>query len=243
MANTYTYADALNFIRSQVPSVAEEQKASAMCNIGTNLIWNAFDWRETVAELPPFWLSPNVQDYGAPFTAVPADFLGLREAQLVDIFSVPPVKTPLKVLRFLEDTHVPALPHAISYEPSQSSFRVFPRVPPGIPGGRYKINGIYKKRPTFITSSNYTSTLLPFDDIYFNVWLEVLRWAAYSATGDQRAGEVQIGSSGRYQLSGQLAKAHQAIIEMAENEGMNLGDSTVAPAEPLVSGIFLDLGI
>ena len=242
MALTFTYADALNFIRNQVPASAEEQKAPIICNIGTNLIWNAFDWRETIEVLPPFWLSPWVQDYGAPLVIVPTDFLGLREAQLTDLSSVPPSKYPMRPLKFLEPTHMKALPHSISYEPSVNSFRVFPRVPNGLGAARWKIDGVYKKRPTLVTATNYTSTVLPFDDLYFQVWIEVLRWASFSAIGDQRAGQAMQRPNGSIQYTGQLANAMAAISAMASNEGFNLGDTTVAPSEGLSVGGDLWLG-
>ena len=233
MALTFTYADALNFIRNQVPAAAEEQKAPIICNIGTNLIWNAFDWRETIEVLPPFWLSPEVQDYGAPLVIVPADFLGLREAQVTDLSSIPPAKYPIRILKFLEPTHMKDLPRSISYEPSVNSFRVFPRVPDSIGAARWKIDGVYKKRPMLLTSTNYTATILPFDDLYFQVWIEVLRWASFSAVGDQRAGQAVQRGNGSVQYTGQLANAMAFIQAMAANEGFNLGDTTVAPSEGL----------
>ncbi len=236
MAATYTYADALNFLQPQIPAVTQDQKAAAICNIATNLIWNAFDWRETIEVLPPFWLSPWVQDYGAPVVAVPSDFLGLREAQLTDISSIPPRHYPMRVLKFLEPTHRLQLPESISYEPSVASFRVFPRVPDGLGASRWKIDGVYKKRPTLVTATNYTATALPFDDLYFQVWLEVLRWAGFSATGDQRAGAAMQLPNGSVQYSGQLATAMSFIHAMAANEGFNLGDTTVAPSEGLANG-------
>ena len=236
MGLTYTYADVLNFLQPQIPAVMQDQKAASICNIGTNLIWNAFDWRETLEILPPFWLSPLVQDYGAPVVAIPTDFLGLREAQLTDISNIPPAKYPMKVVKFLEPTHLKTLPNTISYEPSVNSFRVFPRVPAGYGASRFKIDGVYKKRPTLITATTYTSTVLPFDDLYFQVWLEVIRWAGFSATGDQRAGAAMQLPNGAVQYSGQLATAMSFIQAMATNEGFNLGNSTVAPSESLSVG-------
>lgn len=236
MGLTYTYADALNFIQPQVPATTQDQRAAMICNIGTNLIWNAFDWRETIEVLPPFWLTSWTQDYGAPLVIVPTDFLGLRMAQLTDLSSIPPRKYPLRVLKFLEPTHMKSLPSQISFEPSVNSFRLFPRVPDGLGSARWKIDGTYKKRPTLVTAANYTSTTLPFDDLYFQTWLEVLRWGAFSAVGDQRAGQAMIRPNGTVQYSGQLATAMAFINDMAGNEGFNLGDTTVAPSEPLSVG-------
>lgn len=236
MAQTYTYADALNFLRTQIPATTEDQKAATICNIGTNLIWNAYDWRETMAILPPFWLSPLIQDYGQPLIAVPTNFLGLREAQLTDLSTVPPAHYPIRVMKFLEPTATIGLPSDISYEPSTHAFRVYPRVPAALGASRFKIDGVYKIRPTLVTAANYTSTTLPFDDLYFQVWLEVLRWAAMSATGNQNQGAATKGPAGQTLYSGQLATAMGFINSMAANEGMNLGDTTVAPSQGLSVG-------
>lgn len=236
MPSTYTYADVLNFLNPLVPSTVTEQKAALICNIGTNLIWNAFDWRETLEILPPFWLSPWVQDYGAPLVIVPEDFLGLRVVTLTDLSSIPPAKYPVTPTKFLEPTHMKSLPNMMSYEPTVKSFRVFPRVPNGLGSARWKIDGTYKKLPVKVTATNYTSTVLPFDDLYFQVWLEVLRWAALSAAGSPAAGLATQLPNGAVQYSGQLAIAMGFIHSMAANEGFNLGNSTIAPTEALSVG-------
>lgn len=236
MGLTYTYSDALNFLQNQIPAVTQDSKAAAICNIGTNLIWNAFDWRETIEILPPFWLSPGTQDYGAPLVIVPADFLGLRAVYLTDLSSIPPAKYSRRSLRFLEPTSAQGLPDAMSYEPSTNCFRVFPRTSDGLSAARWKVDGTYKKRPTLVTATNYIATVLPFDDLYFQVWLETLRWAGFSAVGDQRAGQAIQRPNGSVQYFGQLGTAMAFIHGMAANEGFNLGDSTVAPSEALSAG-------
>lgn len=236
MAYTHTYADALNFIRPQSPAVAEDQKAAMICNIGTNLIWNMYDWRETLHALPPFWLTPWEQDYGAPMVVVPSDFLGLRTVQLIDLTSNPPARHPMKVMKFLEPTHMLTLPRVISYEPSIPGFRVFPRTPNGLGSARFKIDGTYKLRPTLVTAASYTALPLPFDDLYFQVWIEVLRWATFSATGNPNAGAAVETPSGQVVYSGQLGTAMAMINRMAANEGFNLGETVVSPSEGLSIG-------
>lgn len=236
MALTHTYADALNFIRPQAPAVAEDQKAAMICNIGTNIIWNMYDWRETIERLPSFWLTPWEQDYGAPLVVVPSDFMGLRTATLVDMASNPAARWPMKVMKYLEPTHSLVLPKTIAYEPSIPGFRVFPRTPNGLGSGRFKVDGTYKKRPELVTASTYTALPLPFDDLYFQVWIEVLRWATFSATGNPNAGAATVSPSGQVVYSGQLGTAMAMINRMAANEGFNLGETTVAPSEPLSIG-------
>ena len=223
MANTYTYGDVINAVASSIPRVREESLAPTVCNMATGLIWNSFDWRETIKELPPFWLSPDAQDYGPPAVIVPTDFQGLREARLAMLTSQPPLRVPLKVVRSLEKTHARALPSTICYQKDKEAFRIFPKPPTNIGAPFYYIEGTYKFLPTKVTNTNYATTLLFSDDQYFYVWVEVVKWAYKSLTGSQ---DVPVAL--------QVAKA--VIMEMANNEGLNLGDTPFSPAEPLVAG-------
>src|SRR5574341_1952942 len=99
MAATYTYADVLNVIRPMSASGAEDRLAATICNVATAFIWNGYDFRETLGELPAFYLIPNEQDHGPPFSVVPSDFIGLRKADLVRLTSAPPTRTELNVLK------------------------------------------------------------------------------------------------------------------------------------------------
>lgn len=230
MARTYTWGDVLSLISSQIPKVTEDGKAPFICNLAQNKIWTAFDWPESVAPLPPFSLTPGEQDHGAPAVAVPTDFGGLRMACLVELNGAPARRfPPLNIFRDLPYTEVEDLPTEICWEPSFSAFRVFPRVPSNYTAPIYQIDGKYKIRPTKITASTIHSTFLPFDDMYFHVFVETAKWAAWSLTSSQQAGEVAV--SGRQRTyTGQLAKAMDAITGMASDAGLLLGDATVSPA-------------
>jgi hypothetical protein len=46
---------------------------------------------------------------------------------------------------------------------------------------------------------------------------------------------VQAQKNGGIVFTGQLAKAYEATVEMAMNEGLELGDPVISPAEPLAS--------
>ena len=77
MARTFRYSDILSIVSKQFPRIVEDQYASICSNMATNLIWYAYDWRESLLTLPPFWLIPGEQDYKPPATVIPADFGGL----------------------------------------------------------------------------------------------------------------------------------------------------------------------
>lgn len=232
MASTYTYQDVLNVIRHGISAAAEDRLGATICNVATSFIWNAYDFRETIDLLPPVFLIPNEQDLGKPFSAVPSDFNGLRQMYLVRLLSDPPVRMELKVVKDVRLTHVQALPHAVGYQPDRRSIRVFPRVPDNVGAPDFFIEGTYKKKPKMITA-NTLGDLLPFDDQYFPVWIEVAKWAAWSLTNDSRAGGISINGDQRIYV-GQAAVAKEAVDSMAKNEGLNEGDPTLAPDQPLI---------
>lgn len=231
---TIYYADVLSIVSRHMGRMIEDSNAAYLCNVATNKIWTQYDWRESLATLPPFYLIPGEQDHGTPAASVPSDFMGLRKAFLVHLTGSIPTYTPITPVRDLEVTHVRDLPHAIGYVPAVSAFRVFPRVPSGISAPNYAISGEYKKRPVKVSANSLASTLLPFDDIYVQVMVEAVKWAALNSAGDPRAGEVGM-QRGVPVFSGQLAKMLAAIEEMAQNEGLEGGDPIVKPAEPLVT--------
>lgn len=231
---TLYYGDVFSIVARQISRNVEDSHAAYICNVATNLIWTRYDWRESLVVLPPFYLIPNEQDHGTPAVTVPSNFMGLRKASLVQLTSDPPTEMPLKVIRDLERTHVRQLPTAIGYVPAVGAFRVFPRVPSNAGVPQFCITGEYKKRPPRVGATNLFTTLLPFDDMYMQAMVEAMKWAAYNFAGDQRAGEVGF-NMGHEVFSGQLAKAMQAIDEMARNEGLEGGDPAISPAEPLVS--------
>jgi hypothetical protein len=234
MARTYTHGDAMDMIRRHVTASNEDNYAAEICNAADRKMWMAFDWRESIANLPPFYLVPLEQDHGFPAVAVPKDFWGLRTAYLLQFTSNPtPQVWPLSIIRDLLETDVISMPKSIGYNESNNSFRVFPRVPKNIGAPEWMVNGTYKIRLPKLTAGTFAGTVLPFADDYFMNYCEVLKWAAYEYSGDTRAGGVQAQKDGGVVFTGQLAKAYEATVEMAMNEGLELGDPVIAPAEPL----------
>lgn len=221
MAQSYTIAEALTIVAPQIGRRLEDGTAQYIANLAQFKIWNAYDWRETITALPPFWLIPNEQDYGPPSAIIPANFLGLRQAFLVNASVWPATRFDVKIRRDLHETHVQAMPKFMSYEPTVKRYRMHARVPAGIGSADWAIDGTYKIRPTKITQANLQSTLIPWDDQYLSVFLAALKWAAWDTAGDQRA-------------QNQMLLMDEAITKMASDEGLNLGDPTLAPSEPLV---------
>jgi hypothetical protein len=222
MGYTFTYTDALNSVRSSFPVKDEDAKAAIMCNLALNMIWFGYDWRESLAKLPPFGLVPYTQDYGAPAVSVPADFEGLREAYLLHLTSFPPTEAPILVRSNIKETMTRGLPQVIGYEPTTTSFRTFPRAPGNVGSPEWAIRGTYKKQPTKVTNSNLNSLLFT-QDKYFQVWVAGLQWAGTS---------LSVGSPETKAAAGAEFAFH--INKMAMDEGLNNGDQTITPQEPLV---------
>ena len=142
-------------------------------------------------------------------------------------------------------TTAAGIPNIIGYEPASRRFRVHPRPPEGIGATDWIVDGTYKKRPAKILPSTLQTTLVPWDDLYFPAYVAAVKWAALDAAGDPRAGQILV-ERGEARYSGQLGLMNDAIKEMAENEGLELGDPSIAPTEPLVStgyGYFPELGL
>lgn len=232
MARTIKYSEILDAIRIHLPRNIGDDHSPRICNLATSEIWKKYDFRETLTTLPPFYLVPNEQDYGAPTVTIPSDFLGLRKVNLVALTSIPPVRRELKVIKDLQLTSVRYYPlHAICYNPETNSLRVFPRVPENVGSPDYIIDGSYKKRPTKIVNSTL-ETVIPLDDIHEKMFIEGMKWAAFEIAGDPRAGEAQV-QSGMTSYSGQLAKFHREMDLSAQMEGLELGDPAISPSEPL----------
>lgn len=235
MANTYKYEDALALCQRYGSKVDDGLFASQVCNIATNLIWMAFDWRESLATLPPFYLIGGEQDYPLPTSSLPTDFHSLRQIYLTRLNDGNPVRDLLVNKNTLELTHLKSIPRCISYEPSIGGFRLFPRPSENMGAPQWLVEGTYKKRPVQITQGTL-NTLLPFDDLYIQVWLDAMIYAYRKLQGAE-SGDVTYQNGNRV-YTGQLAKAMAAIEEMACQEGIQGGEYTIAPAEPLSQGSF-----
>lgn len=231
MAETYSYSQALNVAAKQLPKILEDQYAALACNFATSLVWDAADWDESLAALPPFYLQPGEQDHGPPLPLVPSDFEGLRRAQIQDYQGQVYVEV-LAVSQNLNETWVQGVPTSISYEAAKKAFRLFPRVPNGYCAPVYFVTGTYKKRAVQITNSTLDA-LLPLDDKYFFIWVEALRWAFFQLSGDSKAGEVTI-QDGRKVYTGQLAKVMHLVELHAAIRDANSGEHRLSPSAPLV---------
>lgn len=232
--STYTWTDVLSIIGRKGSRSVMDDMATYIANLTLNWVNDKYDWRWTTAQLPPFYLVPNEQDYGAPAVAIPSDFYGLRWCNLVRTDNTPPYRQPLRVIKDLQTTHIRYLPHAIGYVPDKKCFRLYPRIPDNIGSPTYLVEGVYKKLLPKITTGTLATTTLPSDDVYLDMWIETARWIMYRLDNDPRAGVINF-SNGVVGAQGQAAVMLDLIQWAAEKEGLELGEPIISPEEPLVS--------
>lgn len=247
MASTYRFQEAVNGASNVLPKGVGDLGYLA-CNMALAEVWNAFDWRQSIGDLPPFYLIPNVQDYGAPGVAVPADFKGLRRCfhwhiqdggeRCTEVIPVADLAEASSQYAINRDKK-----YICYHEPSRK-FRILP-VPDGSMGAPYHlIDGKYKKVPTVtlasggtvnkINANNIANAIIPFDDAYLTVMVEAMRWAFMVLSNNPNAGPTQIQGTSKSH-GGQKAVMMAAIAQMAKQERVDLGNRPVFPAEPLFS--------
>jgi len=223
MAITYRYIDIFNMIRGSLGMSEEDNKAVAICNMMNEKIWNSYNWRQSLAILPPFGLVPQQQYYGAPEVAVPPDFQGFNQAFLARPTVIPVQKFELHTRRDLRETHIRNYPTYISYDGATQAFKLDRPAPDNTSGHEWIIIGEYKKNPTKVTSSLFGTQLLPYDDRHLSTMVTVMRWAAGVAQGSKDVADREL-------------LAIRSINDMAAAEGFEMGDPNIAPESSLVPG-------
>lgn len=218
MAISYSYNDALNLARPQYPREAEGLGLPFVINMAVNDIWMAFDWRGSVAALPPFWLAAYIQDYGAPFYSVPTNFYGIREAYLVQVSNAGSYRAPIRTTENIERTSGYGMPTSMVYRDAIRGFRVWPCPPPAAISPQWLIDGTYKIRPPKINRADLGSPIL-WDDLYFECFVEAVAWAALVAAGR------------RDEAMKQKAIYRQALATATSSEQLEDGEPVVHPAE------------
>lgn len=249
MASTYRFWQAASAAKNVMERSIEADQQAFACNLALNEYWEAYDWRETLADLPPFWMAPGVQDYGAPFIAVPSDFMALKRAYWLNLMSGTngvPYRQELSSVGDLPETTDQDIPTSICYFPQTRSFRIHPRCPINWGAPQFMVRGQYKKVPTVtlagttttinqLTASNIMNALLPSDDRYFKVWVEGIKWAYLMLAGDPRAGGRSLQGNTAY-YTGQYAVFEGALDEMSNAEVLNVKKPPLAPKNSLVGG-------
>lgn len=234
---TYTFWDAAHAAEALIAKTVEMDHQAIAANMALGLYWPMFSWRESIADLQPFWVSPGKQDYGPPQVVVPTDFWQLKKAYWKDLMSGingVPWRYELNVLGDLSDYMDTGPVESICYLPSRRCFRVVPRVPLNFGPPRYLIDGQYKRRAqtylsdgttviTKVMAGNIQDALLPSDDMYVAVWIKLMQWAFLELSGSKEAMNMRL-------------QAVAAVQDMADRESVALKAAPIAPGEPIWGG-------
>lgn len=167
MASTLTVGTAINQMGLAAPKLLSDGYAARYANEALNRMWFAYPWRESIVTLTPFAMIAGTPDYVA---AVPANFYAIYDAWLAHATSDP---TPLRYVRDLRPGRSQDRPTEISYVPETGAFRLEP-TPADMTG--WTVAGRYKKLPAVITNANMVSYIVPWQDIYFEVFRQSLLW-------------------------------------------------------------------
>ncbi len=221
--STYTYNDCWSAASDLVQGGNLASKQYWATNKAINCMWQAYDWRGTVAELPPFWLVPYRQDYGTPFYVVPSDFLGLREVYLTYVTTYPPIKRELKVQKYLQESAIQGFPINICYLDAIQGFRVWPLPPTSAASPLYLIDGTYKKQPPKIQRSNLGDLIL-WPDLYFDTFVDALAWAALDLMGPTKQKDAAL----------QYQKFQRSLAIATGTDALENGPPAVHPSEGLL---------
>jgi hypothetical protein len=248
MSRTITFGKLWSAHRRQISRLNDAEYTADLTTKLINRIWK-YDWRETLGDLPPFYLLPQKQDYGKPIYAVPSDFAAIRKATLVRVSdgqtanssssqTVTPVYKPLKIQGRLTPTQATGVIDTIGYDPATKSFRIFGILSQGATLNEWIVEGVYKRLPqtnlydadtivgaprlaSEITGSNFMSCLLPIADRWYDMMSEV----ACALAKKQEAPTKEAYAMDQY-VDGLI---HAAAME----ENVDVGTSYVSPDEPL----------
>ena len=220
---TYTWGDVLSMISFTNRAYAQDF-SPVLADRAQSALWHANDWHETLGVLPPFFLVPFEQDYGSPVTIVPADFEGLRKADLVCTYNNPSVHLPLNILRYPNLTEMTGCPTELGYDQYAHKFRVWPRVPANFGAPQYLIEATYKKGSTKLTPTTWAAATVPWDDLHIETVIAVAKLCYYDLVGDQQ------------KFANQFPITQHYIDSMSADEALNSGDQTIAPTGTLQLG-------
>lgn len=167
----------LSDVQSELGITGDQTVAMQHMNNAFRFVWDAFEWKETLEDLPEFFLIPGWHIYRSPNIVIPTDFADLYSAEVVTVNSEGLQSSDeMKVIRNLEDNQILArTPYpVIGYSSKHLAFLVA-NIAPAVVGYKY-IKAKYKKDYLYdlTTASNAANAFpLPRHEGLFSV---VLKW-------------------------------------------------------------------
>ena len=222
MASTLTIGDAVNLLGQRYPKLLMDGNAARLADEILSFMWIRYPWRQSLAQLYPFFITKEEPDYTAPYIVFPTDFFALQEAWLRE-YTGYRFDPPLSVKPDLIVSGTTSTPTAISYQPEIGGFRLYPR--PSMCSPDVWVEGIYKKALTKVKNETVQSYTYPWDDRYFNVFRKGLS----AIVKDELIGNKQ-------EAMQEYLEFRQLLEGMAASEGLHSGDVSVHPQYGLALG-------
>lgn len=231
MARTKTPRNALAVVK-QLPELSRLQDdgfALFVANEALKWMWREYDWRESLKELPPLYMTPNEPDFSTLLNPLPTDFWYLREAW---IRGVGGETFDLNIVADLPISSRTGRPTSIGPAHQKDTLRLFPTPAEGWGAPFYQVEGSYKATPTLYDATTLSSAL-PFDDQYFDCYLAALRYKYFDTIGSPRAGGTEI-QGGAVRYTGELATYKRLRAEAVGHEVATRGSQFIAPSDGLL---------
>jgi len=189
VGNTYQWNDALTVVKPYIKSIPTTTIDVTVCDQLNSYIWRRYPWRWAQASLTSasgvLSLVDGQQDYGIG-TLSGGGFYQMLRIRITRTDVTPFTARDKDWTNFL----APCLDlqgsidsiQALALEPVTNKIRLDRAA--SVPSGTtYQIDGEYWMLPTKVTT---TSSTLPFDDQYFDVAIEGLKWRYYAVGDDKR---------------------------------------------------------
>lgn len=220
MASTYTPTIAIALARKFIRDAPVTSIDSQLCDIVHSILWTYYPWKWAQKALTALTGVDGTQDY--TIDAADTDFWKLLRVRIVQTNTTPDIfHDDIKIREWLSPdlttTGMYGIHSAAQYQVS-STIKIRLNAALSVTGSdTYQIQGEYWKNPVLITDATL-STAFVFDDRFFPVFMEGLKWKAYEYLGDSRAGTVQVTKSGQQVWTGQAGIFFGMLQRMAEVE-------------------------
>lgn len=233
---TYTPQQAINLVTQFVHGIPLSGSEANICDMVNSMMWVYYPWSWSINNLTPITLSDGVQDY----TPTNTDILRPLKLQIARTDTTP---TEVRELALLANLSVELtrkggldMNTAAGFFAGPNTIRLMFAASVGT-GQTLQIQGQYQKVPTRITDSTM-NVPFAFDDQYFPVFVDGIKWKIYQLSDDPRAGTVQMSKNGKFQqvFTGQLGLFMYQLNYMARTEDLQTGDQFSYPETGLGQG-------
>lgn len=203
MAFSYTWQEAVDFLKSYARNVPVDKIDEQICDAVSSEMWSKYPWKDACQTIPPLPLLHMIQDYDSPPT-----FFKLVSAQIVRTAPQVDSYEPLTIATNLPEMTIPLSPRQIrtvAYQKGEGLLRL--SYPPYVNTiDAFELHGSYQLTHTRVTDLSQPTW---FSDQLWNVAQEFLLYWGYKLNSNYKAAELQF----------KVAESKLASAWMQENQG------------------------